>query len=463
MASPAETEIRLLFSALEAGNDPAAQERLTEVLSQPGRRDQVLAELSEVIERLPERAKGWRAVAGVLKAIADPEVQAMVWRRALALWASLSEGEPAAAFGADLATRLFRYLGETVRRIDVADPASIDAAWRLARNLYSDPAFGELGATHPEPFADFVRRSGQDPYLKSAVPHGADLSPCVVDAIARFGVEPRRGELRSRCRAQMAAAHGGLEEMSAMAQRLLADAEFQRPLVICGFHHSGTRLLARQLAALGVRQRINLYQYEWTYVVQLNSILEPGCMDPARLGEGGEAPDLLAPRRLAFRMALEGLRPGQTWGFKDPRNGLTAGAWLRAFPGARIVHLLRDPVATIGTLPALYDRFVRLDEERPTRTRFWIDLWQAYVEGARRAMADASAGIEIRFEDLCADPLGVLGQVNAALDLRADVAPAVLADAPIEAGKTDMRARVQEGLEAGDFEALEALAGRYGY
>ena len=423
----------------------------------------VLAELEGVIARLPDRAKGWRAVTGVLNAIPDPEVRATIWRRALALWTSLGQGDAAAAFGRDLAARLFRYLGERVQRIEVADPADIDAAWRLAREIYSDPAFGELGALHPEPFADFVRRSGQDPYLKSATPHGADLSPCVVDAIARFGVEPRRSELRTRCRAQMAAAHGGLEAVSGLAQRLLADAEFQRPVVICGFHHSGTRLLARQLAALGVRQRINLYQYEWTYVVQLNSILEPGCMDPGRVGSGGEAADLIAPRRLAFRMALEGLRPGHAWGFKDPRNGLTAGAWLRAFPGARIVHLLRDPVATIGTLPELYDRFLRLDDRRPTRTRFWIDLWQAYVEGARRAMEAASAGIEIRFEDLCADPLGVLGQVNAALDLGAEIGPAVLAEAPIEAGKTDLRPRVREALDAVDFETLKALAGRYGY
>lgn len=463
MPSPDPSAIRQLFAALQSGDDPTAPERLAECLRQPGGQGAVLEALPEVIGRLPERAKGWRAVTAVLKAIPDPEVQAQMLRRILALWTSLRDGEGATAFGADLAGRLFRYLGERVQRIDPADPASIDVAWRLARGLYGDPAFGELGARHPQAFDDFVRRSGQDPELKAQVPHGADLSPCVVDAIARFGVEPRRSEMRTRARAQMAAAHGGLEAVSETSRRLLADPEFQRPVVICGFHHSGTRLLARQLAALGVRQRINLYQYEWTYVVQLNSILEPGCMDPGRLGLAGEPADLIAPQRLAFRMALEGLRPGQTWGFKDPRNSLTAAAWLQAFPAARIVHLLRDPVATIGTLPPLYDRFVRLDERRPDRTRFWIDLWQAYVDGARRAMAAASAAIEIRFEDLCAQPLATLGHVGSTLGLPTEVTSELLAEIPIETGKAGLRASLRERLAPADFEALEALAVRYGY
>ena len=186
-------------------------------------------------------------------------------------------------------------------------------------------------------------------------------------------------------------------------------------------------------------------------------------MDPGRLGSGGEAASLVQPHRLAFRMALAGLQPGEPWGFKDPRNGLAAEAWLKAFPEARVVHLLRDPVATIGTLPELYDRFVRLDARRPTRTRFWMDLWQAYVDGARRGMASAAAAVEIRFEDLCADPVGVLGEVCGALDLPAEVGPEILTEAPIQSGKTEVRDQVRAALDAADFLALAAFAGRYGY
>ena len=459
----AEAEAGRLAERLERQDDPAARERLVVLLAELGREQETLAQMQSIIQRLPSRAKGWRAIAAALNALPSPEARADVWRAALAFWISLGDGEAAEAFGADLATRLFRRLGETMQQIDPADPDSIDAAWRLARRLYADPAFGALGVRHPDAFIDFVRLSGKDPHMKAAVTHGADLSPCVVDAIAIHGAGPYRSQLRTICREEMAAEHAGLEVVSERADGLFDDATFQRPVVICGFHHSGTRLLARALEALGVRQRINLYQYEWAYVVQLNSILEPGCMDPAQLGQGGEDPSMLSPRRLAFRMALAGLEPGQAWGFKDPRNGLTARAWLRAFPQARIIHLMRDPVSTLGTLPAEYDRFVRLDERRLTPVRFWMALWEAYVEAARQAMAEAPASIEIRFEDLCADPARVLRQVAAALGLDAEVGGEVLAATPIDAGKADLRERVRKTLEATDFEALTALAVRYGY
>ncbi len=415
------------------------------------------------IEALPRRPKAWRELAAALGTLQTPEARADAWRSALRIWTAMGGDEAAVPFGDELAPRLFRWLGETMQRIDPADPGSIDRAWRLVRRLYADPAFGRLGAGHPGAFVDFVRLSGRDPALKSMVPHGADLSPCVVDAIAAFGVEPARSQLRTLCRTEMAAAQGGLEAVSERAERLLHDPEFGRPVVICGFHHSGTRLLARQLAALGVRQRVNLYQYEWSYVVQLNSILAPGCLDPERVRDEGGDPSLVSPRRLAFRMALEGLEPGQTWGFKDPRNGLTARAWLEAFPEARIVHLLRDPVATLGTLPPEYARFVRTDARRPTPIAFWIELWRAYVEAARAAMAEARQSVEIRFEDLCADPARVLSEVCQCLELTDDVGAEALQAVPIQGGKGDVRDRLRTELSSDTFAELQAAGRSYGY
>lgn len=425
--------------------------------------DEAEIEIRTLISGLPERPKNWRRLLEISKELTESEAKAAIWRQALQLWGRLDDGARREAFGADLAQRLLRHLGEAIQRIDPGEPASINGAWQLAGAIYGDPRFGELAVRHPQAFTDFVRLCGADAYIKTAERHGSDLSPCVAEALARFAIEPQRGRLRTLCRQEMAAQHGGLDAAGETVERLLADPKFQRPVIICGFHHSGTRLLARQLAGLGVRQRINLYQYEWSYVVQLNSILAPGCMDAGLLGAPGEGADLVSPRRLAFRMALAGLQPGQSWGFKDPRNCLTGEAWLKAFPAARVVHLLRDPVTTIGTLPELYDRFVRLDAERPTRTQFWLDLWQAYVEGARRAVAASSAGIEIRFEDLCRDPTGVLSQVCSALELGARPDPALLADAPIDAGKADLRDVARRRLDRSDFEALASLGARYGY
>jgi hypothetical protein len=198
-------------------------------------------------------------------------------------------------------------------------------------------------------------------------------------------------------------------------------------------------------------------------VIQLNSILEPGCMDPARLGGTQGEAGLLSPERLAWRMALAGLAPGQTWGFKDPRNGLNAEAWLEAFPKARIVNLIRDPVATLGTLPEVYDQFTPTGAGPLTRTRCWMDLWEGYVQGARRGMAKAEAAVEVRFEDLCANPPEVLSRIGSALGLRTLVTPDRLAEIPIEAGKADLRDQLGQRLPREDFEALKALARRYDY
>ncbi len=120
-------------------------------------------------------------------------------------------------------------------------------------------------------------------------------------------------------------------------------------------------------------------------------------------------------------------------------------------------------MATIGTLPNLYDRFVRLDARRPDRTQFWLDLWQAYVDGARRAMPNASAAIEIRFEDLCARPLETLARVGAALGLPGQVTPELLADIPVDTGKAGLRDAVRGKLPEPEDAALEKLAVRYGY
>ena len=243
------------------------------------------------------------------------------WRQALASWTAMGLGERADAAGGELAARLFEALGDMIGRVDPADADGVIAAWRQVRDLYADPVFGELGARHPGLFVDFVRRSARTPRLEDAEPHGADLSPCVVDALVRFGVEPHRSALRTLCRKEMARAFGGLQAASEAARRLLEDPAFQRPVLI-----GGDELVARRLAAEGVRLRSDLPGLRWSYVVQLNALI----------AQGGEDGDIIQPRRLAFRLALAGLQPGQAWGLRDAGGPLTAEAWRQAFPGALV-------------------------------------------------------------------------------------------------------------------------------
>lgn len=421
-----------------------------------------------MVEAEPERPKFWRALASAQHAAGDFEGAAAVWSECLGRLAEAERRDPVAgqAFAEGTASRLFAYLAELVQTAAPVDPEGIAGRWRLFKALYADPRVAALAARFPHRFDGFVSVAGEDLVFKAAHKHGADMSPLVEDALAMFAPPDRREALTLACRREIARIHDGLEEVEAKAASLLRDPLFAAPVVICGFHHSGTRLLAQLLARVGVFQRINAYQYEWTYVIQLNTVLAPGCMDAVRASAAlTDEPGLISPERLAFRMAMAGLEAGGTWGFKDPRNGLTAEAWLRAFPNARVLHIVRDPVAALGTLPGDYDRFVRLDEAHPTRTRFWIDLWEEYVRRARRGMGTAKNSAEIRFEDLCRDAAGTLAQAMGALALGLTVEPAQLEDIAVETGKADLRGRLRaEGrLEAKDLNALETLAGAYGY
>lgn len=421
----------------------------------PGAPEEELQALRAAVRASPDRPKLWRNLAASLLKAGDYEGAGAAWADCLAGVADLER----------IAERLFPFLVELIQAATAVDPDVLAGRWALVRRIYAEPRFGELAARLPDRFESFVRLAGEDLKFKAAHKHGADFTPLVLEAMELTAPPASRQALSRACRAEVSGPHGGLDEIAAKTRRLMDDATFNAPVVICGFHHSGTRLLARLLAETGVIQRINTYQYEWSYANQLNTIIEPACMDPARVGSIRPEPGLVSAERLAFRMAMAGLEPGVPWGFKDPRNGLTAQAWLQAFPKARILHIIRDPVAALGTLPPTYDRYIRLDEQRPTAVRFWSELWEQYVQGARTAATSAAASSEIRFEDLCLDPLGVMGRLAGELGLGLEVSPAKLEQVPIESGKTSVRdgLRAEGRLAAPDLAALEALGERYGY
>ncbi len=379
----------------------------------------------------------------------------------LAHWSALEASDPGRAgpLAEDLAARLLEHLIELVKTTNVVDAPSIRARWSHFGALYADPRFWTLVSRFPDKL---------QAYMIAAARPGGDASLFLEDALATFVRAPEtRSELVTAARTHSVADGSDAAEVLRQADRLMADPAFHSPVLICGFHHSGTRLLAKQLIALGVLQKFNRYEYEWAYIQELNTIIQPAYMDPGRLATDDPADfqEIISPERLAFRMALAGLKEGGAWGFKEPRLCLTADAWLAAFPNARIVNIIRNPIATLGTLPELYDQFVYADDRWPTKTHFWAELWQAYLDRVRRSMASAKASVEIRFEDLCQDPAGTLAQVTGGLGLEGLTATGQLEEIRIEPGKVDVRERLRADgrLSESDLEVLDALARRYGY
>lgn len=93
------------------------------------------------------------------------------------------------------------------------------------------------------------------------------------------------------------------------------------------------------------------------------------------------------------------------------------------YPGARIVRLHRDPVATIGSSCSLTHTIRSARSDRVDATEigdFWLRRTTAAVDRLGRRDADAFAGLpvhDVRYPDLTADPVRVAREVCAFLDL----------------------------------------------
>ncbi len=427
-----------LAQALDAAGEPAgAFGAWWRVLVLTGDED-AAARISTLLRCSPrDLARRWPSSEG------SPPLRAA--RRAmdaLAFWGGrLDDHAPGApALGQAVLAQTVDALALLARPIDLNDPDDLARRWSAIGTLSADPNLARLRAA----------AGGGVIARKAPLPgDSADLNPLAERALR--AVDGRAWPTAP----------------SRLVDETLADPSFERPVLICGFHHSGTRLLAQLLQAAGLFQRVDRPSYEWSYVQALNMLLLPGWMSAEAIAafDPAKAPPVLDRRSIAARLVLAGRRPGGAWGHKDPRTGVTAEAWLQAFPRARIVNLVRNPLDTLGTLSRDYARFTPQGRAPQQDLPFWSGLWSAYLHRTRDAMARAERACEARFEDLCARPAETLTRIAAALDLPGAADPAVLASAPIDGSKVSAhRAWLADGrLSAEAAGCLQGLARANGY
>ncbi len=186
-----------------------------------------------------------------------------------------------------------------------------------------------------------------------------------------------------------------------------------QPVIILGFHHSGTRLLAKLLHEIGVFQVVDRETYEWGYIQELNDAILPNWNDPhaVRRFDQYKSSMRVSVSEIARRLSENHYKFNQLWGHKDPRTCVTISAWLDTFPKARIVHIVRDPLDVLGTLPVEYDKFTPLNKLPQDALDFWGELWMANIERIHKLDQRAERYIEVRFEDLCCEPQKVLRRI----------------------------------------------------
>jgi hypothetical protein len=111
------------------------------------------------------------------------------------------------------------------------------------------------------------------------------------------------------------------------------------------------------------------------------------------------------------------------WGWKDPRTSLTLPVWLRIFPRARVVHVLRNGIDVAISIHRraerqrrnLLKRLTRLDYHPATLDfQFGFHLWEAYVSFVlgRRHLVSPDRYLEVRYEDLLSEPVVQLRRIT---------------------------------------------------
>lgn len=173
------------------------------------------------------------------------------------------------------------------------------------------------------------------------------------------------------------------------------------PVIVVGMHGSGSSIVSRILAELGVYMGSGLDEHaEAAEFFALNEELlyranaswhrpdpfltlreEPGFSRSALLRLVGATYGQLRSRYLAGLLR----DPRSQWGWKDPRTSLTLPYWLHLFPHARVLHILRDPERAAASI---HWRALREASQAPGHT--WQRPW---LSRAGQAALHLSTGL----------------------------------------------------------------------
>jgi Sulfotransferase family len=207
------------------------------------------------------------------------------------------------------------------------------------------------------------------------------------------------------------------------------------PVIILGAHRSGTTATARALRLCGLQigQRLDshhepkaLQALHENYLHRVGAAWhhpqpfldwiktaggERDCVAYLRKCVEREFARLFGYRKNARGLwLLMRLQKGAMWGWKEPRTTLFASVWLRLFPDARVIHVIRHPIAVALSIRRREMKF-RAAGDSPTPQLDDLDYCLAlaltYIETAE-AIAGRIGYRRIRFEELQSDRTATL-------------------------------------------------------
>lgn len=217
------------------------------------------------------------------------------------------------------------------------------------------------------------------------------------------------------------------------------------PVIIIGAHRSGTSATARalELAGLQVGQRLdshreskalqNLHEEylrrvgaSWHNPTPFLTHLQTAegrrdCVKYLRSNIGRRFGEIFGYRNNPKGMWLRlRLKLGAPWGWKEPRTTLFAPAWLEIFPNARILHVIRDPLAAGESIRERELKFQAAGDP-PTPNLDNINYCRTLVETYLQAgeeLANSPNYQRLQFEQLQNNPPAMLEQLAIFCELR---------------------------------------------
>jgi hypothetical protein len=224
------------------------------------------------------------------------------------------------------------------------------------------------------------------------------------------------------------------------------------PVCIAGMHRSGTSMVARLLDACGVHLGVgddlrtagpdnpDGYWENAQFVGLNEEILAElgGAWDtPPALEEGWPCRPELTSVRFAATRLIDGLRPREPWGWKDPRNSLTLPFWISLIPDMKIVLCVRDPLEVAWSLRS----------RNFLSPLFGLNLWLAYNRAAVAALAPRNL-LVTHYESYFHDPVSELGRLTEHLGVAVSREAMPLACSTVSSAARHHHASRQPRLEA---------------
>ncbi len=211
--------------------------------------------------------------------------------------------------------------------------------------------------------------------------------------------------------------------------------EMDEPLILLGRGGSGTRLLSGLASSCGafLGNTLNISGDSMECVADIYDLAIESTTFGGDVASSRDAYWRDRLRETAGQiLARAASPPGAVWGWKLPETMLALPQVLRAFPRARIIHLVRHPLTSalrrthmtsrmdnpIGraVLPAAY-RSCGLDPDNIEADETYLHnaaTWSYQIGNAWRALDEsrlAKRVLQVRYEEACANPSVLQGEI----------------------------------------------------